>query len=164
MKKSKRIKTTITEFIKEQSDNTPDTFIKTITHDGEDLMLHKVSDNPMKVLYYLDTMDGESYIDINTILEDNLLIDAIWVKIGGEEEVIADNLDFLEKTNKKTSSGYNKYIMYNITKKNIKNSFIEQTANDYDMPYSEVEWIYNKWNDKGLFYEKLEEYIKNHNF
>lgn len=42
----------------------------------------------------------------------------------------------------------------------LKNGFIEQTANDYDMPYSEVEWIYNKWNDKGLFYEKLEEYIK----
>lgn len=40
------------------------------------------------------------------------------------------------------------------------NGFIEQTANDYDIPYSEVEWIYNKWNDKGLFYEKLEDYIK----
>jgi hypothetical protein len=42
----------------------------------------------------------------------------------------------------------------------MKNRFIEQTANDYDMPYSEVEWIYKKWNDKGLFYQKLEEYIK----
>lgn len=42
----------------------------------------------------------------------------------------------------------------------MKNGFIKQTANDYDMPYSEVELIYNKWNDKGLFYEKLEKYIK----
>jgi len=42
----------------------------------------------------------------------------------------------------------------------MKNGFIQQTADDYDMPYSEVERIYNKWNDKGLFYEKLEEYIK----
>ena len=42
----------------------------------------------------------------------------------------------------------------------MKNEFIEQTANDYDIPYSEVEWIYNKCNDKGLFYKKLEEYIK----
>lgn len=25
----------------------------------------------------------------------------------------------------------------------MKNGFIEQTANDYDMPYSEVEWIFN---------------------
>jgi len=42
----------------------------------------------------------------------------------------------------------------------MKNRFIEQTANDYHMSYSEVEWIYKKWNDKGLFYQKLEEYIK----
>lgn len=42
----------------------------------------------------------------------------------------------------------------------MKNGFIEQTANDYNMPYSEVEWIYKKWNDKRLFYEKLEDYIK----
>ena len=42
----------------------------------------------------------------------------------------------------------------------MKNGFIEQTAKDYSMLYSEVESIYNKWNDKGLFYEKLEEYIK----
>jgi hypothetical protein len=40
-----------------------------------------------------------------------------------------------------------------------KNGFIEQTAKDYDMPYSEVEFIYQKWRDKGLFYQKLEEYI-----
>lgn len=42
----------------------------------------------------------------------------------------------------------------------MKNSFIEQTANDYDLSYDEVEYIYNLWYDKGLFYEKLEEYIK----
>tara|TARA_R100001244_G_scaffold9752_3_gene11845 strand:+ start:2367 stop:2561 length:195 start_codon:yes stop_codon:yes gene_type:complete len=42
----------------------------------------------------------------------------------------------------------------------MKNGFIEQTANDYDIPYSEAEWIYNKWNDKGLFYKKLEQFIK----
>ena len=42
----------------------------------------------------------------------------------------------------------------------MKNGFIEQTANDYDMPYNEVERIYNKWRHIGLFYEKLEEYIK----
>ena len=29
----------------------------------------------------------------------------------------------------------------------MKNGFIEQTANDYNMPYSEVDWIYKKWND-----------------
>ena len=42
----------------------------------------------------------------------------------------------------------------------MENEFIQQTANDYDIPYIEVKCIYNKWNDKGLFYEKMEEYIK----
>jgi len=41
-----------------------------------------------------------------------------------------------------------------------KNKFFEQTASDYDIPYSEVESLYNKWNSEGSFYEKLEEYIK----
>lgn len=38
--------------------------------------------------------------------------------------------------------------------------FIQQTAYDYDLPYEIVENIYNKWHDKGLFYEKLEEHLK----
>ena len=42
----------------------------------------------------------------------------------------------------------------------MKNGFIQQTASDYDMSYSDTKDIYIKWNDKGLFYEKLEEYIK----
>lgn len=42
----------------------------------------------------------------------------------------------------------------------MKNAFLEQTAKDYDMSYNETEHIYNMWNDKGLFYEKLEEFIK----
>jgi len=40
------------------------------------------------------------------------------------------------------------------------NGFILQTAQDYDIPYSEAEHLYFKWNHKGLFYEKLEEHIK----
>ena len=39
-------------------------------------------------------------------------------------------------------------------------NFISQTAKDYGMYYSEVERIYNKYYSKGLFYDKLEEYIK----
>lgn len=111
------IKTKMKDFIKEQNvqDSYEDeTYIKTIKFDGEELTLHKVSDTPMKTLYYLDTLDGESYIDINTILPDNLLIDAVWVKVGGDEEKIADSLDIFKKTEKKTSSGYNKYVMYDI--------------------------------------------------
>lgn len=39
------------------------------------------------------------------------------------------------------------------------NGFIQQTANDYDMRYEEVERIYILYKEKGLFYEKLEEHI-----
>lgn len=111
------IKTKMKDFIKEQNvqDSYEDeTYVKTMKFNGEKLTLHKFSESPMKTLYYLDTLDGESYIDINTILPDNLLIDAIWVKVGGDEEKIADSLDIFKKTEKKTSSGYNKYVMYDI--------------------------------------------------
>ena len=39
-------------------------------------------------------------------------------------------------------------------------NFIKQTAHDYDMSEFQVLVIYDKWNEKGLFYEKLEEFIK----
>ena len=41
--------------------------------------------------------------------------------------------------------------------------FIYRTATDYDMDYSDVLNIYNRFfdsNDSTLFYEKLEEFIK----
>lgn len=42
------------------------------------------------------------------------------------------------------------------------NSFIQNTANDYDMSYSDVEFYYDKYfdDDSNIFYEKLEEFIK----
>ena len=43
----------------------------------------------------------------------------------------------------------------------MKNPFIQQTANDYCMSYVDVERIYSMWNDEGLFYDKLEEFIEN---
>jgi len=42
----------------------------------------------------------------------------------------------------------------------MKIPFIVQTAIDYDLPYHIVESIYNKYNDKGLFYEMLEYKLK----
>ena len=42
----------------------------------------------------------------------------------------------------------------------MKNPFIEQTAIDYELPYHIVESIYDKYNSKGLFYEMLEEKLK----
>lgn len=40
-------------------------------------------------------------------------------------------------------------------------AFIIQTAQDYDLPVHVVETIWNNWEGTGLFYDKLEEYIKN---
>ena len=39
--------------------------------------------------------------------------------------------------------------------------FIEQTAKDYDMSFDDVLSIYRLWHNEGLFYEKLEQFIKN---
>lgn len=105
------IKTTIREVLNE-ANNVQSTFIKQIKFNGRDLNLYKVSDNPMKVLFYLDTEAGEPYMDINTILPDNMLVDAIWVERDGKEEKVADKLDFLDKTDRTTKSGYNRYVMY----------------------------------------------------
>jgi len=40
----------------------------------------------------------------------------------------------------------------------MENSFIIQTANDYDMPIHEVERIYKAY--PNTFYQELENYIK----
>lgn len=46
------------------------------------------------------------------------------------------------------------------TDKINEDSFIRQTADDYAMSYSDVEDIYNKWSQHGMFYRKLEEFLK----
>ena len=43
---------------------------------------------------------------------------------------------------------------------NIDNGFVKQTALDYDMAEFQVRIIYDNYYDDGLFYEKLEEFIK----
>lgn len=90
------------------------TAIDTINHNGQNLTLHKIGDNPMKIQFHLEDENGEPYLDLSTILPDNLLDGAVWVKSGDIEEEIADTLDILSKTDRTTKGGYNTYIMYNI--------------------------------------------------
>lgn len=53
-------------------------------------------------------------------------------------------------------------IKQNKMKKENNDSFIKNTANDYDLPYCDVETIYNKCDgDLISFYKKLEKYITN---
>jgi len=56
----------------------------------------------------------------------------------------------------------NHLVMVIANKINMTNKcpFLLQTARDYDMEYHDVERIYKFWNDEGLFYDKLEEFIK----
>jgi len=42
----------------------------------------------------------------------------------------------------------------------MKNNIIAQTARDYDMDYEEVEAIYMLYANTQMFYDKLEEKIK----
>lgn len=71
-------------------------------------------EEPFKDYIYAVDQYGDPYIDVSTILPDNKLLNAVWVKMGGEEEKIADKLSFLEKTKAQTKSGYDSFIMYNI--------------------------------------------------
>jgi hypothetical protein len=53
-------------------------------------------------------------------------------------------------------------IKQNKMKKENDDSFIKNTANDYDLPYCDVESIYKKCGgDLISFYEKLEKFITN---
>ncbi len=49
-------------------------------------------------------------------------------------------------------------LIFCYSNKNMKNGFIQQTADDYAMSYEEVEKIYKFFPNN--FYEKLEEFIK----
>jgi hypothetical protein len=71
-------------------------------------------EEPFKDYIYAADKYGDPYIDVSTILPDNKLVNAVWVKMGGKEEKIADKLSFLEKTKAQTQSGYDNFIMYNI--------------------------------------------------
>ncbi len=81
--------------------------------DGEYITFIKQNDKGI-IYVYGEDQNGEPYIDISTNLPDNPLVDAIWVEVGGDEEKIANKLNFLTKTNRTAKSGYNKYIMYNV--------------------------------------------------
>jgi len=42
-------------------------------------------------------------------------------------------------------------------------AFLAQTAQDYDLPVHIVQQIWEKYEGTGLFYDKLEEYLKSRN-
>lgn len=44
------------------------------------------------------------------------------------------------------------------------NPFIANTAKDYDISYEAVEVYYNRYGSTAMFYEKLEEHLKQRSF
>lgn len=89
--------------------------VGTIKFQGRKLNVFITGKHGFETLIYLDTIQGEQYIDLNTILPENKLLNAIWVKQGEIEEKIADHLiGIIHKTSRTTTSGYNTYILYEI--------------------------------------------------
>jgi hypothetical protein len=90
--------------------------VTTLNYDGEKLNVfyHVDPKNSKRSAIELTDEDGMPYTRISTILVDDLIENAIWVKVGKHEEEIADMLDFLTKTKEKAKSGFNTYIKYEI--------------------------------------------------
>lgn len=53
------------------------------------------------------------------------------------------------------------FIEHKTHKETVINPFIMQTALDYDLPVHIIENYYKKYGSTPMFYEKLEEYLKN---
>lgn len=80
------------------------------------IIYHEVS--PFEISLYAETLDGEPYVDITTIIPTNSLLDAVWVKIDSLEEGIANELiskGILVSTSATTRSGFNTYRKYDLT-------------------------------------------------
>lgn len=117
MKKNiKHLFTNFNEFVNESNNTeTEEVFVTDITFEEENLKLFKYESSPFDVLFYLVDENGETYVDLNTTLETNKLLDAIWVKKGDIEEQIADLLpNLFKKTDREVEYNYNTYILYNL--------------------------------------------------
>jgi len=86
---------------------------QTLKYDGDDIEIY-YDDTPGKSYIYAMDAEGEPYIDVSTVLRDNPLVDAVWVKKGGEEEKIADKLKFIKKSKVMTKSGFATFIKYDV--------------------------------------------------
>ena len=88
-----------------------------IKYDNENLIIKYIKNSPSDIIIYVDTTDGESYIDISTNLRENPLIDAVWVEYSSTNleiaKIMVDN-NLIEETDRKTNSGYNNYLMFNV--------------------------------------------------
>ena len=105
----KEIKTLVEEVIKEQAEQ----FIQKMKINGKLFGVFLIDEPFNPYLYVLDS-EGDYYCDISTQIPDNPLLDAIWVKVGGIEEIFANKLKILQMTDAITKSGYNTYKKYNI--------------------------------------------------
>lgn len=71
--------------------------------------------NRFKIGILAEDQRGNPYYDVSTVLPENPLMDAVWVELGGDEEKLANMLtNSIKRTNAVTTSGYNKYVKYDV--------------------------------------------------
>lgn len=69
---------------------------------------------PFEAAVFVDEPTGQPYATVSTRIVQNPLLDAVWVKKGGIEEILADKIGFMVKTGVETIAGYNTYIKYDL--------------------------------------------------
>lgn len=103
----KEFKNIVENFLKENTEGTP------IKINNKVLYLFHIK-QPFKDYIYIEDKNGELYYDITTILPENQLLDAVWVKMNDDVEKIANKINFLKATDVITKSGYNQYRKFDI--------------------------------------------------
>lgn len=69
---------------------------------------------PFAAGVFVDEENGQPYADVSTRIVQNPLLDAVWVKKGDIQEVLADKIGFMVKTSVETQAGFNTYIKYDL--------------------------------------------------
>lgn len=73
-----------------------------------------LNDTPFAAAVFVDEPTGQPYATVSTRIVQNPLLDAVWVKKGDIEEVLADKIGFMVKTSVETIAGFNTYIKYDL--------------------------------------------------
>lgn len=73
-----------------------------------------LNNTPFAAAVFVDEPYGAPYATVSTILVGNGLLDAVWVKKGDIEEILADKIGFMVKTSVETKAGFNTYIKYEL--------------------------------------------------
>jgi len=108
----------IKEFKVNENANKPKLVTKA-PYGGKNILIFYIKNSPFDNYFYAEDDFGDNFVDISTKLPGNDLMDAIWVKDGEHEEVLAEMLvdnNILTRTKVTTTNGngMNTYRKYDI--------------------------------------------------